>query len=156
MDTAPFRRRTPAPADWLSAWLSGWPAPGLGERGRLVETCRAELAWARADGLEIAASVDWTSEDWMEALLAHEQAAAWLLELWGHLHPKEHRLREGLARLRAQRKAEWPCAAATLRDVQRYRRERRALLRAFLEAAADYRRKRMPLAADCSRLRAAA
>jgi hypothetical protein len=146
MDRVPLRRRTPAPA----AWLAGQPAPGLGDRGRLVAICRAELAWARADWLEIAAG-----EDWTEALLVHERAAAWLLELWGHLHPKEHRLRASLDRLRAQRKAGWP-TAATLGDVQRYRRERCTLLRAFHDAATDYRRKRMRLAADSFSLRTAA
>lgn len=133
MDTARFRPRTAAPADWLAAQ----PHPDLAGRRRLVETCRAELTWARADWLEAAA----TAEGWQEACLPHEQAAARLVEVWGHLHPREDRLRQGLERLRAQRRSGWPWQGA-LADVQRYRQERRGLWRAFLAAASAYRDQR--------------
>lgn len=133
MDTALLQRRTAAPA----AWLAAQPHPALDRRRRLVETCRAELAWARADWLEVAG----TPEGWPEACLAHEQAAARLVELWGHLHPLEDRLRRGLARLSARRRAGWAWQS-TLGDVQRYRGARQALWRAFLAAARDYRDQR--------------
>ena len=129
----PLRSSTAAPA----AWLAAQPHPALDPRRRLVETCRAELVWARADWLEAAG----TAEGWPEACLPHEQAAARLVELWGHLHPLEDRLRKGLARLRARRRAGWPWQS-TLADVQRLRHVRRALWRAFLAAAQDYRERR--------------
>jgi hypothetical protein len=132
MDTARLRCRTAAPADWLAAQLH----PALDARRRLVETCRAELAWARADWLEATA----TAEGWPEACLPHEQAAAHLLEIWGRLHPLEHRLLQGLERLDARRRAGWRWQA-TLTDVQRYRLERRGLRHAFLAATEDYRSK---------------
>src|SRR5690349_15451613 len=100
MDTALIARRAAAPADWLAACLD----PQLEGRARLVETCRAELTWARADGLASGAD----DEGWQDLMLPHERAASRLLDLWGHLHPLEHRLREGLRRLRAQRRAGWP------------------------------------------------
>ena len=67
MDTALLRHRITAPA----AWLAAQPHPDLDDRCRLVETCRAELVWARADWLELAA----TAEGWPEARLPHERAA---------------------------------------------------------------------------------
>ena len=124
--------------------------PGLGARRRLVEACRGELAWAREDWLRIAASLGLTVDPherhddvylWEAARLPHEHAAARLLNVWGHLHPIEHRLREAIARAKAQRIAGWD-ATATLEDVAWYCRERRKLVRAFLEAAAEYRRQR--------------
>lgn len=127
------RPRTAAPA----AWLAAQPHPALDPRRRLVETCRAELVWARADWLEATG----TAEGWPEACLPHEQAAARLVELWGHLHPLEDRLRQGLARLSARRRAGWPWQS-TLADVQRLRDARRVLWRAFLAAAQDYRERR--------------
>ena len=92
MDTAFLRDRTAAPPAWLAARLTG-----LARRRRLIETCRAELAWARADWQEIGARRGLASECWDEALLPHEQAAARLLALWGVLDPLEHRLREARA-----------------------------------------------------------
>jgi hypothetical protein len=141
--------RLPAPSQHLIDRTRG-----LGARRRLVEACRGELTWAREDWLRIAAEtglaadprdrLDNSHDDifvWEAARLPHEHAAARLLNVWGHLHPIEHRLREAIARVRAQRAAGWD-AAATLEDVAWYRRERRKLLRAFLEAAAEYRRQR--------------
>jgi len=125
--------RTVAPP----AWLAAQPHPALDRRRRLVETCRAELTWARADWLEAAG----TAEGWPEACLPHEQAAAQLVELWGRLQPLEDRLRQAVARLRARRRAGWPWQS-TLADLQRHRRARRALWRAFLAAAEDYRTRR--------------
>jgi len=124
--------------------------PGLGRRRRLVEACRGELAWAREDWLRIAGQLGLAADPrdrhddafvWEAARLPHEHAAARLLNVWGHLHPVEYRLREAIARVRAQRAAGWD-AAATLEDVAWYRREQHKLVRAFLEAAAEYRRQR--------------
>jgi len=144
MDTAFLRDRTAAPPAWLAARLTG-----LARRRRLIETCRAELAWARADWQEISARRGLASECWAEALLPHEQAAARLLALWGVLDPLEHRLREARARLDAQRDAGWDCAG-TFEDVQRYRHERDALLPAFRAAAADYEAQRAKLGSTIS------
>ena len=122
----------------------------MGARRRLVEACRGELAWAREDWLRIAGELG-LADDPHERLddnficeaarLPHEHAAARLLNVWGHLHPIEHRLSETIARVRAQRAAGWD-ATATLEDVAWYRHERRKLVQAFLEAAAEYRRQR--------------
>lgn len=143
-------RRQPAPSQHLID-----RTPGLGARRRLVEACRAELGWAREDWLRIAASLGLTADPrdrradggdgggfvWEAARLPHELAAARLLNVWGHLHPIEYRLREAIARAKAQRAAGWD-ATATREDVAWYRRERRKLLQAFLAAADDYRRQR--------------
>jgi hypothetical protein len=142
-------RRLPAPHHRLIA-----AAPELGARRRLVEICRDELAWAREDWLRIAAELGLADDPhpldgaqaggapaWEAARLPHEWAAARLLNVWGHLHPLEHRLDEAVARLRARRAAGWD-VAGTLEDVAWYRREGRKLRRAFLAAAADYRRQR--------------
>ena len=137
--------RLPAPSQRLID-----RTPGLGARRRLVEACRAELVWAREDWLRIAASLGLAADPresrdggllWEAARLPHELAAARLLNVWGHLHPIEHRLRETIARVKARRAAGWD-TAATLEDVAWYRRERRKLVQAFLETAAEYRRQR--------------
>jgi hypothetical protein len=133
-------RRLPAPRHRLTA-----AARDLGARRRLVEICRNELAWAREDWLRVAAEFGLAGDPhphdgapaWEAARLPHERAAARLLNVWGHLHPLEHRLAEAVARLRAQRAAGWDIAG-TLEDVAWYRREGRKLRRAFLAAAADY------------------
>lgn len=138
-------RRLPAPTPRPT---DRTPEPG--ERRQLVEACRGELAWAREDWLRIAASLGLAADPrdrhddgfaWEAARLPHEHAAARLLNVWSHLHPVEYRLREAIARVRAQRTAGRD-AAATLEDLTWYRRERRKLVRAFLEAAAEYRRRR--------------
>src|ERR1700748_2938847 len=95
-------RRLPAPTHHLIIDRT----PGLGARRRLVEACRGELAWAREDWLRIAAGHGLTVDPherhddvyhWEAARLPHEHAAARLLNVWGHLHPIEHRLREAIA-----------------------------------------------------------
>ena len=124
--------------------------PGLGARRRLVEACRAELAWARDDWQRIAASLGLAADPrerhddgfvWEAVRLPHELAAARLLNVWGHLHPVEYRLHEAIVRAKAQRAAGWNIAG-TLEDIGWYRRERRKLARAFHDAAAEYRRQR--------------
>jgi len=133
MDAALLRPRTAAPIGWLAEQA----AAGL-DRRWLIESCRAELVWARADWLEITAGRD----GWQEACLPHEQAAARLLEIWGLLHPLEHRLGEAIGRLRAQRCAGWD-VAATLEDVRGYRRDRRVLWQAFRDAACGDQRAKL-------------
>lgn len=149
-------QRQPAPSRRLTDRTSG-PAPGptsgSGARRQLLQACRGELAWARDDWLRVAGELGLSADPhdrddgfdggfaWEAARLPHEQAAARLLNVWGHLHPVEHRLSEAIGRVRAQRAAGWD-ATATLEDVAWYRRERRKLVRAFLDAAADYRRQR--------------
>jgi len=137
--------RLPAPSHHLIERTSD-----LGARRRLVEACRGELVWAREDWLRIAGQLGLAADPrerhddsfvWEAARLPHERAAARLLNVWGHLHPVEHRLREAIARVRARRAAGWD-ATATLEDVAWYRRERRKLVQTFLEAAAEYRRQR--------------
>jgi len=144
VDTALLRDRTAAPAPWLAARLTG-----LAGRPRLVEACRAELVWARADWLEIGGRRGLAHRCWDEVLLAHEQAAARLLAVWGELHPVEHRLHEARQRLRAQRRSDWDCTG-TLEDVLRYRSERDRLLPAFRVAAADYGAERAKLGSSVS------
>lgn len=139
------RPRLAAPA----AWLVAQSHPALDRRRRLVGTCRAELVWARADWLEARG----TAEGWQEACLPHEQAAARLIELWGHLHPLEDRLRRAIERLRARRDAGWPWQS-TLADLRRYRSERRALWPAFLAAAAAYRSARADASSKADRVAA--
>jgi hypothetical protein len=129
MDALPPRLRTAAPVSWLAEQL---PA-GLDSRRRHVETCRAELVWARADWLKITG----TAEGWEEAWLPHEQAAAWLIAVWGHVQPVEDRLRQGLERLSRQRTAGWDLASA-LGDVEAYRLELKSLWRCFATALAGY------------------
>jgi hypothetical protein len=144
MDKALLRDRTAAPPSWLAG-----RSTGLAGRRLLIETCRAELVWARADWLEIGARRGLAHEPWDEALLPHEQAASRLLALWGVLDPLEHRLREARERLCAGQRAGWDCAG-TLEDVQRYSRERRALLPVFRAAAADYGAQRAKLGSTVS------
>jgi hypothetical protein len=137
--------RLPAPSHHLIDRTSD-----LGARRRLVEACRSELVWAREDWLRIAGQLGLAADPrerhddsfvWEAARQPHQRGAARLLNVWGHLHPVEHRLREAIARVRARRAAGWD-ATATLEDVAWYRRERRKLVQTFLEAAAEYRRQR--------------
>ena len=143
-------RRVPAPGDWLAA-RAGPPTRG---RRTALARCRAELDWAAVDGRALAASLGiaypgptWRGPaPWEAARLPHEIAAARLLNVWGHLHPMEWRIREQILRLRAQRtkahEGDWAeRAAGTLGDLQWYRRERNRLWRAWLTAAADYQAK---------------
>jgi hypothetical protein len=147
MDNSLLCHRTPAPPAWLARQVHD-----LAGRRQLVGLCRAELAWARADwlavaaahGLAVDASERWDSPAWETARLPHEAAAARLLNVWGHLHPLERRLIEGVERLKAQREAGWPCDD-TLEDVRWYRKERPRLLQAFLAAEQDYRGQRAKL-----------
>ena len=141
----PLPHRLPAPNHHLIHRTSG-----LGASRRLVEACRSELVWAREDWLRIAGQLGLAADPserhddsfvWEAARLPHERAAARLLNVWGHLHPVEHRLREAIARVRAQRAAGWD-ATASLEDVAWYHQERRKLVQTFLEAAAEYRRQR--------------
>jgi hypothetical protein len=148
----PIRRyRSAAPA----ARLGRCTPPDLSGRRRLVEACRAELAWAREDWAEVAGRLGIAIDAdhgrrgpaaWEADRLPHEQAAARLLNVWGHLHPVEHRLRASLSRLKAQRRARWDGrAAGTLEDLRWYRVQRARLWPAFLAAGADYRQQRATL-----------
>jgi hypothetical protein len=122
------------------AWLAEQRPPGLDSRRRLVETCRAELVWARADWLESAAGQD----GWQDACLPHEQAAAAVVEVWGELHPVEHRLSDCHKRLAIQRAAGWDLSG-TLDDIRHESRAAERLRKAFLIAAAGYRSARAKL-----------
>jgi hypothetical protein len=150
-----IRHRSPAPARRLTI------RPDLSGCRRLVETCRAELAWAREDWLQIAGrlgvAVDPRTDRasppaWDADRLPHEQAAARLLNVWGHLHPIEHRLRASVWRLKRQRRAGWVDAASgTLEDLRWYRAERGKLWHVFLMAGADYRQQRLRLGGQMRR-----
>ena len=122
------------------AWLAGQLPPGLDPRRRLVEACRAELVWARADWLEAAAG----QEGWQDACLPHERSAAHLVEVWGELHPVEHRLSDTFKRLGAQRAAGWD-VSGTLEDIRHDSRAAERLRRAFRAASARYRSARAKL-----------
>ena len=62
-----LRPRIPAPADWLARQIRQI-RPDLDPRRRVVEACRAELVWARADWMELAL----TAEGWHDGCLPHE------------------------------------------------------------------------------------
>jgi hypothetical protein len=121
-------------------WLADQLPPGLDHRRRVVETCRAELVWARADWLEAAAG----QEGWQDACLPHEQAAAEVVEVWGELHPVEHRLHDYIKRLGVQRAAGWDLTG-TLEDIRHDSRAAERLRRAFFAAAGRYRSARAKL-----------
>jgi hypothetical protein len=125
-----LRPRVPASPTRLAEQLPS----GLDRRRRLVETCRAELVWARADWLESAAG----QEGWQDACLPHEQAAASVVEVWGELHPIEHRLTDCCKRLGVQRAAGWD-VTGTLEDIRHDSRAAERLRKTFLAAAARYR-----------------
>jgi hypothetical protein len=132
------------------------PRPADEGRQALIERCRAELVWARAEWLETAGAAQPyerspASPAWQAACLPHEAAALRLLNLWGHLQPMEDRLHAAVRRLRAQRRAGWAeRAAGTLEDLQWYRRERAPLWRAFLVAAECYRAERAKVGSTVS------
>lgn len=114
-----------------------------GERQTIIEACRAELKWASADWRRITDSRPFDHEIEQDAAahrLPHEQAAAAVLNVWGHLHPIEHRIREGLIRLRAQRAAGWHAhALGTVDDIRAYWLQRRAVSTTFHRAVTAYR-----------------
>lgn len=108
----------------------------------LIDTCRAELAAASCRYRLATASRAWDHEIEQAAAahrLPHEQAAAILLNVWGHLHPIEARAVEIANRLVLQRRAGWTSRAdGTLADLRRYLAARAELRRIFDAAAADY------------------
>jgi hypothetical protein len=119
-----------------------------------IAACRAELDWARTDVIAIAAElhlpIDADSRSAIPfhelARLPHEQAAARVLNVWGHLHPMEDRARRCWQRLHAQRRAGWTNrTAGSAGDLRRYLAARRRLKPLFAAAIADYRRRRTEL-----------
>lgn len=142
-------------------------------RARLIERCRAELAWSVADYIRLAgtgANHDARYDGPHPAephRLPHERAAATVLNVWGHLHPIERSIRDLSRRptgtLRAQRQAaaadrysesqryDWARRAeATLDDLRWYLAERRKLVARFAVAVADYRAARLKINAIAS------
>ncbi|CAN5197968.1 hypothetical protein BH10PSE6_BH10PSE6_38640 [soil metagenome] len=132
------------------------------ERARLVETCRAELAWSVADWIRLSgtgANHDARYDGPHPAephRLPHERAAATVLNVWGHLHPIERSIhdltRRPNGRLRTQRQAaaadrytesqryDWARRAeATLDDLRWHLSERRKLMMRLTAAVAHYR-----------------
>jgi hypothetical protein len=147
--SAPPRR--PAPPDFLArhvAAIAWWgPAPAPGALRRTLETCRAELAWSRADwsfrhGHDDARHVEPYDGPHPEEAhrLPHERAAARVLGAWNHVVVWRGEIHKLLARLRAQIAAGWSePAEATRRDLRLLHRRRRIAWRATLAAVAEYR-----------------
>jgi hypothetical protein len=154
--------------DWRGGGRDGPPCEG--SRWWLVETCRAELdwAWAQWRRLDPGAGIDdlgsrercWAgshpAETWR---LPHEHEAARLVNAHLHLELANARARELLRRLPGQRQAAADASqGAAYRACWRQRAaacegELRAILvrrhhawRAFLQAAAQYRRLRATMA----------
>jgi hypothetical protein len=129
------------------------------ERRRVVEACRAELDWARADFIRIAGAtrldLDLDAEGregvplWEATRLPHEQAAATALNAWGHLDPIEWRARLCWKKLHPQRRAgtaDWTARArATAKDLRWQLAARKKPRAAFAAAVAEYRRLRATL-----------
>lgn len=145
------------------AWFGPPPAPG--SRPWLVETCRAELAWALADWRLLAGTVGEPAAGRgggphpSEAhRLPHEVAAARVVNCHLHVDVEGWRIRTLLMALRRQRRAacdgeqaesyrlSWmEAAAGTLEDLALHRNRRRVAWNCFLAAAAEYRRGRAAL-----------
>jgi hypothetical protein len=155
--------RRPAPLDLLARRIAGidWrgPPPTEGSRWWLVETCRAELAWAAAQWRRFDPAADEAGDGGASLRLPHEHEAARLVNTHLHVDVATSRIRELLARLPGQRAAAadtsqdgsyracWRERAAgcesELRDC--LERRRRAW-RVFLQAASHYRHQRAALA----------
>lgn len=138
--------------------------PGFIERKRIatgditgrrvvIEACKAELDWSKADRRRLAVSGIYVLQDTnAEAFdFPHELAAAVVLNVWGHLHPIETRIVACWSRMHAQRSAGWSDAgraawAAAARgsaaDLRWYIAERRKLKPIFNRAVTAYRAER--------------
>ena len=145
------------------AWFGPPPAPG--SRPWLVETCRAELAWALADWRLLTGTVEEPAANRSggphpsEAhRLPHEVAAARVVNCHLHVDVEGWRIRTLLMTLRRQRRAacdgeqadayrlSWmEAAAGTLADLVLHRNRRRVAWDCFLAASAEYRRSRATL-----------
>lgn len=111
--------RKPATAGFIMRKLLAGSLTDFRTRKAALECARAELAWAYADWVRIVSdrglSFDvaaerepaWGTPAWHLTLLPVEKAALTVLNCWEHVHVKEYRMRECIARLRAQRKAGW-------------------------------------------------
>ena len=131
----PPHQRVPAPPGWLADHVP----PGRCPRETLIARCRAELDWALSDWIGLR-----TDPEEAEVRLPHEEAAARLLNAWGHLHPLEFQIRKIKARLRLQdiaatNTAAWQRRAESARaDLRWYWVARRKRLPGFLALAAAY------------------
>jgi hypothetical protein len=124
---APVPATDVAPVDYLCRKVLA--AGAETERQAIVEICKAEVAWATRGG-------GWFTPP-------HLHAAYRVLVCWGHVHPKEYRLRERILCLRAQRKAGWhDRAGKTCADIREIWAQRHKSLGAFWAAARDYQRLR--------------
>jgi hypothetical protein len=152
--------RQPAPLSFLARRVAAiaWPEPlRPASRRWLVEICRAELEWERADwrrlgGIDPDGFGAHPCEAWR---LPHEVAAARLVNCHLHVDGAAWRLRE-LGRWLPQQdraatdagqsqdyRADWAEAAArTKAEVTAYRGRLRRALRAFRSAASHYRQLR--------------
>lgn len=160
--------RRPAPSTFLARRLAAisWfgPPPAPGSRPWLVETCRAELAWALADWRLLTGAAEEPAARGGDPhpaeahRLAHEQDAARVVNCHLHVDVEGWRIRTLLRTLRRQRRAacdgEQPeayrlgwmeAAAGTLEDLAAHRNRRRVAWNCFLAAAEEYRRRRADL-----------
>lgn len=108
----------------------------------LIYACHAELAEASRRYRLTLDTLPYNHEIEQAAAahhLPHEQAAAVVLNCWGHLHPVEARAVVVAERYVSQRRAGWTDRAALcLDDLRFYLAERTKLRAAFDTAVAEY------------------
>lgn len=138
--------RPQVPAPLLPATRSAIASDAATERARIIDACRAELAWATRRYRLSCAGVfthrpfdHELEQDAAAHRMPHEKAAAVVLGCWGHLHPIEWRIRACILRLRAQRANGWHAnALGTINDIRAYWLQRRAVSKAFHRAVKAY------------------
>lgn len=164
-DTLAFlATRRPACAGYLARkvlsidWVKfGQPVPPTHSQAWLLEACRAELDWARADWRRMTGADETLRHDAAydgahpsEAKrLPVEVAAARVLNAWGHVHVEIGRIRDALAGLRRARKA-----AADAEQSDAYREswaQGAAFIAADLRALLAYRRRAWPVFVQAAR-----
>jgi hypothetical protein len=108
-------------------------ASGAEGRDAVIVACRAEVDWATRHG--------GVGQEWGVTVIAdsapHVQAAARVLNCWGHLHPTEHRIRATIATIRARKKYGWDVSEQEA-DLRWYWGERRKQCIAFNAAVEVY------------------
>lgn len=113
-------------------------------RKLILAQCKAEIDWASAryrrehqGPRPFDHEMEWEAA---QARMPHEQAAAVVLNVWGHLLVPEARIHALVAKLRQQRAAGWYReAAGTVDDLRYYWQARHTSWRVMLKAIADYR-----------------
>lgn len=156
-----FTRQPALPGFIVRRLFAAAAKPG---RQTVIEACRAELDWSRADFTRMSRFFDSHVEQYdgphpeQAYRLPHEQAAARVLNCWGHVQPLEQRIREASVTLKAQRQAandatqsnayrnSWAVAAGhTAHGLAAMLKTLRHNYPIFLKAVRDYRAARAEL-----------